>query len=1409
MAARGRGPSVHPPRPGHHGCQSFRVDPRAASLRSATAATVPPAAPAGEGGPPAPPPNLTSNRRLQQTQAQVDEVVDIMRVNVDKVLERDQKLSELDDRADALQAGASQFETSAAKLKRKYWWKNLKMMIILGVICAIILIIIIGPGLADDTDANSNGSSGNESNGHESRGASQRSSHSSSSGNGKDSALLETTESSKSTNSQSPSPPSSSIAYSLLSASSEQDNPSTSGCSSEQSARARTQKELMTALRELKLRLPPERRGKGRSGTLATLQYALACVKQVQANQEYYQQWSLEEGEPCAMDMSTYTLEELEHITSEYTLRNQDTFSVAVSFLTGRIVYISEQAAVLLRCKRDVFRGARFSELLAPQDVGVFYGSTTPSRLPTWGTGASAGSGLKDFTQEKSVFCRIRGGPDRDPGPRYQPFRLTPYVTKIRVSDGAPAQPCCLLIAERIHSGYEAPRIPPDKRIFTTRHTPSCLFQDVDERAAPLLGYLPQDLLGAPVLLFLHPEDRPLMLAIHKKILQLAGQPFDHSPIRFCARNGEYVTMDTSWAGFVHPWSRKVAFVLGRHKVRTAPLNEDVFTPPTPSPALSLDSDIQELSEHIHRLLLQPVHSSSPTGLCGVGPLMSPGPLHSPGSSSDSNGGDAEGPGPPAPVTFQQICKDVHLVKHQGQQLFIESRAKPPPRPRVLATGTFKAKALPCQSPNPELEVAPASDQAPLALAPEEPERKEASGCSYQQINCLDSILRYLESCNIPSTTKRKCASSSSCTASSASDDDKQRAGPVPVGAKKDPTSAVLSGEGATPRKEPVVGGTLSPLALANKAESVVSVTSQCSFSSTIVHVGDKKPPESDIIMMEELPGPAPGPAPSPAPSTTVAPDPAPDAYRPVGLTKAVLSLHTQKEEQAFLSRFRDLGRLRGLDNSSGTPSAPGERGCHHGPMPLGRRHHCRSKAKRSRHHQTPQPETPCYGSHPSPVPSSGPWPPPPATTPFPAVVQPYPLPVFSPRGGPQPLPPAPTSVPPATFPSPLVTPMVALVLPNYLFPTPPSYPYGVAQAPAEGPPTPVSHSPSPSLPPLAPVPPRPDSPLFNSRCSSPLQLNLLQLEEPPRTEGGAAVGAPGSSAGPLPPSEEAAEPEARLVEVTESSNQDALSGSSDLLELLLQEDSRSGTGSAASGSLGSGLGSGSGSGSHEGGSTSASITRSSQSSHTSKYFGSIDSSEAEAGAAQARTEPGDQVIKYVLQDPIWLLMANADQHVMMTYQVPSRDTASVLKEDRERLRAMQKQQPRFSEDQRRELGAVHSWVRKGQLPRALDVMACVDCGSSIQDPGISDDTLFSELDGLGLEPMEEGGGVEVVVVVVVGGGGGGGEEVQTQIGAKGSSSQDSAMEEEEQGRNSPSPALPAEENGTSQTPLEDHCSSL
>ena len=82
---------------------------------------------------------LVAQRRMQQTKAQVDEVTEIMKMNVEKVLERDAMISQLDERADALQEGAEMFEKQAGALKSKFWWKNMKMMIVMvviGVVCA-------------------------------------------------------------------------------------------------------------------------------------------------------------------------------------------------------------------------------------------------------------------------------------------------------------------------------------------------------------------------------------------------------------------------------------------------------------------------------------------------------------------------------------------------------------------------------------------------------------------------------------------------------------------------------------------------------------------------------------------------------------------------------------------------------------------------------------------------------------------------------------------------------------------------------------------------------------------------------------------------------------------------------------------------------------------------------------------------------------------------------------------------------------------------------------------------------------------------------------------------------------------------------------------------------------------------
>ncbi|XP_041125519.1 period circadian protein homolog 2-like isoform X3 [Polyodon spathula] len=1285
-------------------------------------------------------------------------------------------------------------------------------------------------GLHDDMEMTSSGSSGNDSHGNESSG--------SSSGNGKDSALLESSESNKSAKSQSPSPPSSSNAFSLLSASSEPDNPSTSGCSSEESAKAKTQKELLKTLKQLKVRLPSEKRAKGKSSTLATLNYALRCVKQVKANEEYYQLLMINESQPSGLDVSSYTIEEIDNITSEYTLKNNDIFAVAVSLITGKIVYISDQAACILNCKREVFRNAKFVEFLSPQDVSVFYSFTAPYRLPSWSMCTGAESSPLDSIQEKSFFCRISGGQERAGEMLYCPFRMTPYLMKVQHSEHAEDHFSCLLLAERVHSGYEAPRIPADKRIFTTTHTPSCMFEDVDERVVPLLGYLPQDLIGTPVLLYLHPSDRHLMLAIHKKILQCAGQPFaDHCATRFCARNGEYVTMDTSWSSFVNPWSRKVSFIIGRHTVRTGPVNEDVFAAPPFTEGKIIDSDIQEITEQIHRLLLQPVHSHGSSGYGSLGSYESREHLRSVASSSESFGHLNEESHQEKPRTFQEICKGVHMLKNQGQQVFIESRAKPEPKKHSSAAEPQKDSKLRTKDTLLISGTGNAIGISEKTINSEEISNKEQTVYSYQQISCLESVIRFLDSCNVPVTVKRKCVSSSN-TASSNSDEDKQ---------------------GVTDDSMQV--------------------------SQEITEEG-----QSGIELVESQP-PAPPPPPPPPPPASVVPvvSQEKEAYKKRGLTKEVLAAHTQQEEQAFLSKFKEprgfhvfqspcsfylQEKHKGHKCAQGTQT-PRQRGQGATELPFkkaGRNKKTKSKRLKQRdssdstssHNQQPNRPTLVGLNH-------TPWSPSetsqssyPAMS-FPTVVPAYPMPVLT----------APGAMLSATSPSlsgfgdgqsaqdncgqmhppqysaPLVTPMVAFVLPNYMFPqmnsavhpsfypgqpsfpphptfsaqaafpVPPTFPgqpqFGapksnVVQAYPQFPGQPFHYNmpmeseqrdgPSrSSTPQSVGAQDQASPPLFQSRCSSPLQLNLLQLEETPkrveRQEQGpsaAFLGAAGTAGDrdkgattskeseglahihpgavnsygapaniPIPSGsfysrDQGLKSEENLVwdkvscrgcwniegeSPGEGQVSDARSSSSDLIDILLQEDSRSGTGSAASGS-GRSANSGSLGSASNGCGTSGSGTGSSQTSNTSKYFGSIDSSENDhqlKGKTGMEKKEAAGLVKYVLQDPMWLLISNADDSVMMTYQVPSRDFETVLKEDRDKLKQMQKAQPKFRTEQKRELVEVHPWFKKGALPEAIDVAECICSVESTQGVASSafDEATQVIEPGAMIEPSEEG----------------------------------------------------------------------
>ncbi|KAI1304856.1 hypothetical protein EDD11_005058 [Mortierella claussenii] len=73
--------------------------------------------------------------RIKQVQGEIEQVKDVMVHNIERVLERGERIELLVDKTDNLNQQAYAFKKRSAVLRRAMWWKNTKLMIILtGVI---------------------------------------------------------------------------------------------------------------------------------------------------------------------------------------------------------------------------------------------------------------------------------------------------------------------------------------------------------------------------------------------------------------------------------------------------------------------------------------------------------------------------------------------------------------------------------------------------------------------------------------------------------------------------------------------------------------------------------------------------------------------------------------------------------------------------------------------------------------------------------------------------------------------------------------------------------------------------------------------------------------------------------------------------------------------------------------------------------------------------------------------------------------------------------------------------------------------------------------------------------------------------------------------------------------------------
>ncbi|KAM4803691.1 vesicle-associated membrane protein 5 isoform X1 [Urocitellus parryii] len=101
-----------------------------------------------------------AGNELERCQRQADEVTEIMLNNFDKVLERDGKLAELEQRSDQLLDMSSAFSKTTKTLAQKKRWENIRCRIYMGLAVAggllillIVLLAIFLPKRSGDSSA--------------------------------------------------------------------------------------------------------------------------------------------------------------------------------------------------------------------------------------------------------------------------------------------------------------------------------------------------------------------------------------------------------------------------------------------------------------------------------------------------------------------------------------------------------------------------------------------------------------------------------------------------------------------------------------------------------------------------------------------------------------------------------------------------------------------------------------------------------------------------------------------------------------------------------------------------------------------------------------------------------------------------------------------------------------------------------------------------------------------------------------------------------------------------------------------------------------------------------------------------------------------------------------------------------
>lgn len=86
--------------------------------------------------------NPENYSKVHSVAKKVEEVKTIMAENIDKALQRGEKLELLNDKTEHLAFEADRFMTSGRTLRRTMWWQNFKVKLIIGLVVVLLAVVI-------------------------------------------------------------------------------------------------------------------------------------------------------------------------------------------------------------------------------------------------------------------------------------------------------------------------------------------------------------------------------------------------------------------------------------------------------------------------------------------------------------------------------------------------------------------------------------------------------------------------------------------------------------------------------------------------------------------------------------------------------------------------------------------------------------------------------------------------------------------------------------------------------------------------------------------------------------------------------------------------------------------------------------------------------------------------------------------------------------------------------------------------------------------------------------------------------------------------------------------------------------------------------------------------------------------